>query len=1173
MQNARNRIGRRRAAGDPPVRPPGPKSNARTQSLDEVPPSGNPPQIESIPFEAKVPSGRGTPFGGMAVANQKANQPRNCREHRNMGRELRPLDLARLLQTDTHSAHEDKLMGRDVAGTAFDASIAPPRRLEELLKLDHALLVEIIDSISIPLCIRSAHDLSVIVTNAAALASGIFVPCPESPSPPTGPLHGEARHAAQQSIATRTHAIIEYAWPATGGSPQNFEIHAHPLFDPYGAPLLIVEYMIDVSDRYRAKSSHKESEANLRLVLESSPNAVTVFNSDGVIIDCNRKAPVLLGFPAKEALIGNNIWSFFAPDQREQMQLDVARTLFEDIMGDVECTLVARNGNAFVAEISSVAIRDGSGAAVSFIMIMKDVTERKRFQAMLEKRAYDLHERIKEMDCLIKISRLIDNPDRSQEHMLQEAIEIVPSGWQYPEITCVRIVLEHQEFRTRNYRETLWKQASGLYVYGRLIGGIEVCYLEERPPAAEGPFLQEERELLNAIAEELGKLIALKRTYHDLRRSEEKYRGLFEANNDAIFIVESNTLKIVDCNAQAEMLTGRTRDELLSMQIHEIYPEHLAEAVREGLSLYAADARCTAEAEIVAKSGRMIPVSTCAAVVDLNGRKCFQLIFKDISERMETEHILRAAKEQAELANKAKSEFIANVSHEIRTPMNAIIGFTDMLLDDDLAGEQRDYAKIIKTSADTLLSLMDDILDFSKIEAGRLEFESVPFEPERIAHEVCQLICPAIAGKGIELLCDVDDRVPAVVTGDPFRLRQVLVNLLGNASKFTETGEIELTIRVDEFESERIKLHAAVRDTGIGIARDKLPIIFAPFRQADGSTTRKHGGTGLGLTICKQIATLLGGDIRVESAVGKGSIFHFTAWFDCPAGTRGGRSELKPLPPRRLLVVDDNERALESAARRLTSLGMRVIAASTGAGALDALRKARDAGDPFDLCLIDAPIGTEHGCSLLKEVRRLFDTAPPAMIGMFPPMDREAHTYREESFDLHLSKPVRREDLYALLRGRAQEVDAGGGSRTARETHTAEAPEPKPGRHSIRILLAEDNPVNQKLARLMLAKAGYDVEVAGTGQEALEKFIAAPERFSLILMDIQMPVMDGIEATKAIRAKGFSAVPIIAMTARAMSGDRELCLEAGMTDYITKPIRKEAVLEVIERHAPHKEAV
>ena len=1090
-----------------------------------------------------------------------------------MGRELKPLDLARLLQADAHGAHENELMRRDVAGAAFDASSSPPRRIEELLKLDHALLVAIIDSISIPLCIRSARDLSVIVANAAALASGIFVPCPESRSPHTGTLQGEARHAAQQSIATRTHAIIEYAWPAAGGSPQNFEIHAHPLFDPYGDPLLIVEYMIDVSDRYRAKSSHKESEANLRLVLESSPNAVTVFNSDGVIIDCNRKAPALLGLPAKEALIGNSVWSFFAPDQREQMQLDVARTLFEDIMGDVECTLMARNGNAFVAEISSVAIRDGSGAAASFIMIMKDVTERKRFQAMLEKRACDLRERIKEMDCLIKISRLLDNPDRSQEHMLQEAIEMIPLGWQYPEIACARIVLEHQEFRTHNYRETIWKQASGLYVYGRLIGGIEVCYLEERPTAAEGPFLQEERDLLNAISEELGKLIALKRTYHDLRRSEEKYRGLFEANNDAIFIVESSTLQIVACNAQAEMLTGRARAELLSMQVHEIYPEHLAEAVREGLSLYAADARCTAEAEIVAKSGRLIPVSTCAAVVDLNGRKCFQLIFKDISERMETEHILRAAKEQAELANEAKSEFIANVSHEIRTPMNAIIGFTDMLLDDDLAGEQRDYASIIKTSADTLLSLIDDILDFSKIEAGRLEFESVPFEPEHIAHEVCQLICPAIAGKGIELLCDVDDRVPAVVTGDPFRLRQVLVNLLGNASKFTETGEIELTIRVDEFESERIKLHAAVRDTGIGIARDKLPIIFAPFRQADGSTTRKHGGTGLGLTICKQIATLLGGDIRVESAVGKGSIFHVTAWFDCPAETPDVRPALKPLPPRRLLVVDDNERALESAARRLASLGVRVVAASTGAGALDALQKARDAGDPFDLCLIDAPIGTEHGCSLLKEVRRLFGTAHPAVIGMSPPIDREAHACCEESFDMHLSKPVRRKDLYALLRGRAHEVDAGGGSETARETHTAGAPEPKPGHHSTRILLAEDNPVNQKLARLMLAKAGYDVEVAGTGQEALEKFTAAPERFSLILMDIQMPVMDGIEATKAIRAKGFSAVPIVAMTARAMSGDRELCLEAGMTDYITKPIRKQAVLEIIERHASHKEAV
>jgi PAS domain S-box-containing protein len=706
-----------------------------------------------------------------------------------------------------------------------------------------------------------------------------------------------------------------------------------------------------------------------------------------------------------------------------------------------------------------------------------------------------------------------------------------------------------------------------------LIGGLEVCYLEERPAAAEGPFLAEERELLNAIAEELGKLIALNRSYENLRQSEKKYRGLFDANNDAIFIVESDLLGIVDCNTRAETLTGRARTELLSMRIYDIYPKHLVDAVREGFPLYAADARCTVEAEIVAKNGRTIPVSTCAAVVDLDGRRCFQLIFRDISERVETERVLRSAKEDAELANKAKSQFIANVSHEIRTPMNAIIGFSDMLLDADLPREHRDYTKIIKTSADTLLSLIDDILDFSKIEAGRLDLENVPFEPAQTAYEVCQLICPKIASKRIELLCSIDDRVPRVLHGDPFRFRQVLVNLLGNASKFTESGEIELSLGVDEIEGARLKLHVTVRDTGIGIPRDKLSIIFAPFFQADGSTTRKHGGTGLGLTICRQIATLLGGEIRVESEPGAGSVFHFTAWSGYSPDARDGYAAVERLPQKKTLVVDDNARAAQSLTRHLTSLGMRAAAATTTAEAIAALASARDAGDAVDFVIVDAAMVVEEGCGALGEMRRLCGGEHPLVIGSSLLIDREAQRCVKEEFDGYLAKPVRRDELRALLTGIMKNPDAEPAGTEHAKNRDPGAAGRNPESSPIRILLAEDNPVNQKLARLMLAKAGCEVDVASNGKEALEIFTAAPERFRLIFMDIQMPVMDGIETARAIRARGFSAIPIVAMTARAMKGDRELCLEAGMNDYITKPIRREAVLAAIEKYAAHREVV
>ncbi|MCX5752385.1 MAG: ATP-binding protein, partial [Candidatus Krumholzibacteria bacterium] len=450
----------------------------------------------------------------------------------------------------------------------------------------------------------------------------------------------------------------------------------------------------------------------------------------------------------------------------------------------------------------------------------------------------ELRERIKELNCLIMLSKLCEKLDSSQSEMLQAAVEIIPSGWRYHDVACARILLEHEEFKTRNFEETLWKQSSGIFAHGSLIGGLEVCYLEEKPAADEGPFLKDERSLINAVATELGKLIELKRAYGELRRGEEKYRGLFEANNDAIFIVESDTLRIIDCNGQAERLTGRSRDELLAINAVRILcgrPDSLAS---EDFARRVIENAETTECEIVAGDGTAIPVSTFAASFMFGGKVCHQLILRDISVHKETERVLREAKEAAELAARMKSEFVANVSHELRTPMNAIIGFAGMLFDTNLSDEQREFAEIIKSSGETLIALINEILDFSKIEASRMEIENVPFDPVRVIHEVCELIRPEIARKRIELTCAIDDEVPRIVRGDPDRFRQVLVNLLENASKFTESGEIEVSAGADDGPGGDITLRVSVRDTGIGIPQDKLSIIFAPFQQADGSNTR-----------------------------------------------------------------------------------------------------------------------------------------------------------------------------------------------------------------------------------------------------------------------------------------------------------------------------------------------
>jgi PAS domain S-box-containing protein len=491
----------------------------------------------------------------------------------------------------------------------------------------------------------------------------------------------------------------------------------------------------------------------------------------------------------------------------------------------------------------------------------------------------DLSERIKELNCLIELSKLAARHDSSQSDMLQAAAEIIPSGWQYSEIACARIVLEREEFKSSAFGETIWKQSSGIFANGSLIGGLEVCYLEERPAEDEGPFLKEERDLINAVAAKLGKLIELKRAYEELRQGEEKYRGLFEANTDAIFIVQSETLRVIDCNRMAERLTGFARGEILSMDAERIlFGRHESLASEETVRRILESAEAT-ECELAAGDGTAISVSAFAASFEFGGRVCHQLILRDISAHKETERVLRKAKETAELAARMKSEFVANMSHEFRTPMNAIIGFAEMLFDTDLSKEQREFAEIIKSSAETLAALIDEILDFSKIEASRMEIESVPFEPARVIREICELVRPEITSKHIELSSDIGEDVPRIVEGDPARFGQVLVNLLENASKFTESGRIEVTARVESGSAEEITLRVSVRDTGIGIPGDKLAIIFAPFQQADGSNTREHGGTGLGLAICRQIAALLGGEILVESEPGKGSTFHFTSRF------------------------------------------------------------------------------------------------------------------------------------------------------------------------------------------------------------------------------------------------------------------------------------------------------
>jgi PAS domain S-box-containing protein len=883
-----------------------------------------------------------------------------------------------------------------------------------------------------------------------------------------------------------------------------------------------------------------DTRRRLAAIVQSSEDAIITKDLHGTIASWNAGAQRLYGYT--EAEVHGQPISILVPVGREDEIPGILATIAAgEAIRDFDTVRVRKDRSLVDVSLAISVVRDRSGHVIGASTIARDITERKRAEAELARARSDIDQFFAVSGDMMGIT---DAEGRF--------VRVNPAFER-------TLGFSPQELMARPFTEFLHPddQAAARDRLAALPQHRAVREVETRCRCRDGSY----RWLLwTRMVNQDGIVFATARDVterHAAERELELRAGLLDLAHDAVLVREPSESRIAFWNSEAEAVYGYTSAEAIGHISHDrlatVFPES-EQAVNEAL---ARDGQWKGVLTHTRKDGQVIEVSSRQAVQrDAGGRPIAIIeLNSDITEHRQMDRDLRVSREQALEASRLKSEFLANMSHEIRTPLNGVVCMSELMLDTELNGEQREYAQVTMTSAEVLMRVINDILDFSKITAGKLDVLHETYSLETVVDDVCAIAGPRAGEKDVELVVSIGADVPPAVVGDGSRVRQVLVNLLGNAVKFTAQGEIVVRVALQIGEDATERLHVEVADTGIGIEPDKVPDLFQSFSQADATTTRKYGGTGLGLSIAKQLVELMGGEIGVHSIPGTGSTFWFT--LPCIRGTAiAAAPPVMDLTGTRLLIVDDNATNRGIVERQSAHWGVIPDSADSGRSALRLLERAADAGRPYEVAVIEMLMPGMDGLALVRAIKanpRLRSTRL-IMLSSAPLGTAEAHA---AGIDASLTKPVGqarlRDQLAASLK------------RVTRPVDPTPPPAPSPVPSRLHALLAEDNEINQLAATRVLRKLGYEVEIANNGKEAIA--MTQDKDYTIVFMDCQMPEIDGYTATATIRRREANDrhTPIVALTAHAMEGDREKCLASGMDDYIVKPLRRANVEQTCGR--------